>query len=96
MRSLDSYNKIANANTLKRKTVTDWTQWAKDIAAEAETLAKTESEQDNYHICMIVGYNEETDELAVSDSWGARYERRWVPAPVADWASSGGLFLILP
>jgi hypothetical protein len=45
---------------------------------------------------MIVGYNEATNELAVSDSWGASYERRWVPAPVANWASSGGLFMILP
>ncbi|MCW1923645.1 C39 family peptidase [Luteolibacter arcticus] len=96
MRSLDGYNKIANANTSKRKTITDWTQWAKEIAVEAETLAKTESEQDNHHICMIVGYNEATNELAVSDSWGASYERRWVPAPVANWASSGGLFMILP
>ncbi|HEY1123971.1 MAG TPA: C39 family peptidase [Haloferula sp.] len=96
MRSLGEYNKIANANTSKRKSVTDWTEWAKQIAAEATALAKTEGEQDNYHICMIVGYNEATNELAVSDSWGASYERRWVPAPVAQWASSGGLFMILP
>jgi hypothetical protein len=47
-------------------------------------------------VCLIVGYNEETQELAVSDSWGARYERRWVPVPVADWANGGGLFMILP
>ncbi|RYD64056.1 MAG: hypothetical protein EOP83_10650, partial [Verrucomicrobiaceae bacterium] len=96
MRSLGEYNKIANANTSKRKSITDWTEWGKQIAVEAEALAKTEGEQDNYHICMIVGYNEATNELAVSDSWGASYERRWVPAPVAQWASSGGLFMILP
>ena len=96
MRSLDQYNKIANANTGKRKSVTDWTKWTQDIALEAEALVKTPSEQDKHHICMIVGYNEATNELAVSDSWGASYERRWVPAPVANWASSGGLFMILP
>ncbi|MEK7951010.1 C39 family peptidase [Luteolibacter soli] len=96
MRSLGEYNKVANENTSKRKSVTDWGQWAKDIAAQATTIAKTEGEQENYHICMIVGYNEATNELAVSDSWGASYERRWVPAPVAQWASSGGLFMILP
>jgi hypothetical protein len=96
MRSLKDYNETANANTSKRKSITDWAQWAKEIAAESETLVKKESEQDNHHICMIVGYNETTNELAVSDSWGASYERRWVPAPVANWASSGGLFMILP
>jgi len=96
MRSLGPYNETANSNTSKRRNVTDWTAWAKEIAEKAETLVKQESEQDNHHICMIVGYNEKTNELAVSDSWGASYERRWVPAPVANWASSGGLFMILP
>ncbi|MCW1884162.1 C39 family peptidase [Luteolibacter flavescens] len=96
MRSLEGYNKIANANTSKRKSIKDWTKWTQDIAVETEALLKTESINDNHHICMIVGYNEATNELAVSDSWGASYERRWVPAPVANWASSGGLFMILP
>ena len=45
---------------------------------------------------MIIGYNEATQEIAVSDSWGARFERRWVPVSVADWASQGGVFMILP
>ncbi len=96
MRSLSEYNKVANENTQARKSITDWGVWAEKIAAEAEIVSKKESDQSNHHICMIVGYNEKTNELAVSDSWGARYERRWVPAPIADWASSGGIFLILP
>ena len=45
---------------------------------------------------MIVGYNEAANELAVSDSWGVSYRCRWMPAAVANWASSGGLFMILP
>jgi len=96
MRSLGPYNETANKNTVKRRNVTDWKAWAAEIAEKAEPIVKMESEQDNHHICMIVGYNEATNELAVSDSWGASYERRWVPAPVANWASSGGLFMILP
>lgn len=96
MRSLKPYNETANSNTAKRNRVTDWVVWAKEIAAQAAEVVKQESEQDAHHLCMIVGYNETTNELAVSDSWGASYERRWVPAPVANWASSGGLFMILP
>jgi hypothetical protein len=96
MRSLDDYNRIANENSAKRKSVDDWAEWAGEIAAAAESLVKKEAEEANHHVCMIVGYNEATQELAVSDSWGASYERRWVPVPVADWASAGGLFMILP
>lgn len=45
---------------------------------------------------MIVGYNKATQEVAVSDSWGPEFERRWVPIGVADWASAGSIFMILP
>lgn len=96
MRSLEDYNKVANENTAKRKGIRDWTAWTAEIATKSAEVVKRESPQENYHLCMIVGYNEATNELAVSDSWGASYERRWVPAPVANWASGGGLFMILP
>lgn len=96
MRSLDEYNKVANENSARRKEVKDWADWAARIATEAEPLVQREAADENHHICMIVGYNEATQELAVSDSWGASYERRWVPVPVADWVSAGSLFMILP
>lgn len=32
------------------------------------------------HICLIIGYNQQTDEIAISDSWGPRFAERWVPA----------------
>jgi hypothetical protein len=96
MMSVPEYNKAANENTAKRKSVTDWSAYAKEIAASAAVTAKQDKPEDAHHICMIVGYNEATDELAVSDSWGPSFERRWVPAPVANWASQSGLFMILP
>jgi len=96
MCAMDEYGNIASANTEKRKSVTDWTAYATEIATKAEELAKAPKPESNHHICMIIGYNEKTGELAVSDSWGPRFERRWVPLKVADWASQGGLFMILP
>lgn len=96
MMSVPDYNKAANENTAKRKSVTDWSAYAKEIAAAAAIKAKQDKPEDAHHICMIVGYNETTNELAVSDSWGANFERRWVPVPVANWASQGRLFMILP
>ena len=95
MRSLDSYNKIANARTKERSKVTDFSEWATTIAAEAEKVVPSmENNETNHHICMIIGYNEETNELAVSDSWGPRYELRWINLDIAKAVTSRGGFVI--
>lgn len=96
MCSMDAYNEEADKNTDKRKSVTDWTAYATEIAETAQPFATREKPEDNRHICMIIGYNEKTNELAVSDSWGARFELRWVPLTVAKWANAGHFFMILP
>ena len=36
------------------------------------------------HICLIMGYNAETDEIAISDSWGPDYTERWLPVYLAE------------
>lgn len=96
MCSVDEYNNIADANTAKRKDVTDWKEYAAELATQSAEYAKADKPGENRHICMIIGYNESTQELAVSDSWGPRFERRWVPVAVANWVSAGGIFMILP
>lgn len=96
MHSMDIYNEIADENTEKRSEVTDWAAYTTQIAAPASVLAARQKPDDNRHICMIIGYNEKTNELAVSDSWGPEFELRWVPVPVANWANSGHFFMILP
>ena len=35
------------------------------------------------HVCLIIGYNRETDEIAVSNSWGQAFAVRWIPLKVA-------------
>lgn len=96
MCSMDDYNEQADKFTEKRKSVTDWTAYAAEVAQLSKEYGSRPKPDDNYHICMIIGYNEATNELAVSDSWGPRFEMRWVPVPVAAWASNGGFFMILP
>lgn len=96
MFSMDAYNDQADKNTDKRKTISDWTAYTTEIAAGATAVTSKPKPDDNRHVCMIIGYNEKTHELAVSDSWGARFELRWVPLPVANWANSGHFFMILP
>lgn len=96
MKSVKDYNKTANENSATRKKVTDWPAYTQEIAAKAGEITAKEPPDENHHICMIIGYNEATSEFVVSDSWGPSYERRWVPIEIANWASQGSIFLILP
>ena len=94
MRSLGPYNEVANKRTKARESVSDFAAWAEEIRSEAEQLAPTLGVKDNYHICMVIGYNEATNEVAVSDSWGPRYELRWVHLDIAKAVTSRGGFVI--
>lgn len=94
MCSMDEYNEIANENTTGRKSAD--AAFREKMDALAARISDKDKPEDNRHICMIIGYNEQTEELAVSDSWGKRFELRWVPLAAADWASNGKLFMILP
>lgn len=96
MYSLPQYNAVANANTGKRAETGDWAKWAAHIAAQEEKFEDLEPTPGNHHICMIIGYNEKTREVAVSDSWGAEYRLRWVPLAAANWVHGGRLFMIMP
>ncbi len=89
-------NKIATENTKEREQVTDFGEWAEKVAAINESFEGRMAPDDNYHCCMIIGYNEKTQEFAVSDSWGASFELRWVPMEVANWAHNGKVMVIQP
>jgi hypothetical protein len=92
MCSMEEYNQIADENTARRGKE-GHVEW---LAAKREKVAKYVKPEDRHHLCMIIGYNEKTSELAVSDSWGKRFELRWVPVEVADWANNGSLVMIQP
>lgn len=95
MRSLDGYNKIANKRTKERFSVSDFTAWKTDLQKEANKVSEEmENIEEKHHICMIIGYNEKTNELAVSDSWGAHYELRWIHIDIAKAVTSRGGFVI--
>lgn len=94
MCSLPSYNKIANERTKERSETEDLAAWATEIQEEADKVAETLTTKDNFHICMVIGYNEATNEVAVSDSWGPAYELRWVHVDICQAVTSRGGFVI--
>lgn len=94
MCSLPLYNSTANKRTGERKKITDWSAYGEKIQPEAEANARKMTERGNYHICMIIGYNETTNEVAVSDSWGSRYTIRWIHVDEAEAVSNKSGFVI--
>ncbi|YCM45529.1 C39 family peptidase [Verrucomicrobiaceae bacterium 227] len=94
MCSLEGYNQIANQRTRQRKTESDFASYAQKIAVEAKRNALKLQARSNYHLCMIIGYNEATNEIAVSDSWGARYAIRWIHVEEAEAVNNGGGYVI--
>lgn len=94
MCSLPTYNMTANQRTATRRSVKDWSAYAAKIAEEAENNLPNLQAKGNYHICMIIGYNEATNEIAVSDSWGKRYSIRWVHVDEAEAVSNKSGFVI--
>ncbi|MEN8773630.1 MAG: C39 family peptidase [Akkermansiaceae bacterium] len=94
MCSLSGYNQVANARTRARRSVKDWANYASKIAEAAEKNSEVLQDKANFHLCMIIGYNEATNEIAVSDSWGKNYTIRWIHVDEAEAVSNKGGYVI--
>lgn len=83
--STKAFNNIANKRTEKRPQTGPLDKWVEQIETEAKANLKILGpDPDAGHLAMIVGYNHETDEIAISDSWGPKYEIRWITAQEAE------------
>jgi hypothetical protein len=49
---------------------------------------------DEGHVCLITGFNAETGEIALSDSWGPDYEERWITEEEAAAISQGSMAVV--
>ena len=94
MYSTNEYNLIANAITRQRMKANDVKLWKKSLSELLKRSPKLEKDIDRGHICLIVGFNDATRELAVSDSWGPEYELRWITEDAAQDISSGYFYVI--
>lgn len=94
MYSTETYNSLANTITKQRKQAINYKEWRKALRTIIEDAPKLYKDRNKGHVCLIVGYNKETDEVAVSDSWGPKYELRWISAEVAQTISQGTFYII--
>ncbi|HQW28932.1 MAG TPA: C39 family peptidase [Verrucomicrobiales bacterium] len=89
--STKTFNEIANERTKARK---DSWESHKTIVAAAAANPSLTPDSDTAHVVIIMGYNEETDEIAFSDSWGENYQERWITLPEAEQVSQKRFYII--
>jgi hypothetical protein len=86
LRSTEDFNDLANARSAARKDAADFAAYAAIVKTESEST-KLAPEEDRNHVVIIIGYNEATNEIAFSDSWGERFKERWITVSEAEQVS---------
>ena len=79
--STETFNALSNQLSRERIGIFDWAAWKQKLLAASAT--RLEPDTVSNHMCMIIGYNRATNELAFTDSWGANFAERWVPVALA-------------
>lgn len=94
MYSTPEMNRAVNARLAARRSMTDPAAWSASLAGAREGGGKMTKDPEAAHLCMITGYNEQTGELAFSDSYGPGFEERWITAEEAEAVSQGRFYVI--
>ena len=95
MYSTADYNRLRQENNLARARYSDPQEWKKQLRRQKGFRAIRHF--DSAHICLIIGYNKLTDEIAVSNSWGEKENKpSWVPLKVAQRVGQGVQFVLHP
>jgi len=84
------------SSRLRQRTETDADAWLKILAEKRKAARSIKKNQNNGHVCLLIGYNRKTGELATSDSWGPEFAERWITIEEARAISQGDLGAIVP
>ncbi len=82
-----------------RAKVTDWSAWSTQLAANDDLeIAKevTGTPSAGAHQRLIIGYNDKTGEIAISDSWSKAFSIRWMTLKEANAINAGQSYVISP
>ena len=96
MYTTKEFNDAADGRMQERRQMTDPDVWAASLEPACKAARKWVKDPEAGHLCMVIGYNERTNELAVSDSWGPHYAERWITPEEAKAISQGVFYVILP
>jgi len=76
--STEEFNKRVDGRMSHRVAVTDWERWREEFLPSLKKTTPLKPDPLWGHICLIIGYNENTHEIAISDSWGPQATERWM------------------
>jgi hypothetical protein len=93
---VEPLNSEITRRSKERQKVTDWTAWQNDLRPHRMAARSIRPDPTGGHVCMIIGYNRETGEIAISDSWGPEFAERWLTLEEAEAISQGSVTSILP
>jgi hypothetical protein len=75
--------------------VTDWGRWLEVLKPARRDARRYKFDQAiSGHMCLIIGYNAATAELAISDSWGPEFAERWLTIEEARHLDQGKFYVI--
>ena len=79
-----------SARTKERALEADPKAWTEKLSDARKAARKIRNDPASGHLRMIIGYNDKTNEIAFSDSWGPRAAERWMTEEEAQAISQGG------
>jgi hypothetical protein len=99
---VDKLNTDLTSRATARAAVTDWAAYKKSLEpkrnAAKSIVTKVKDDHgvaiNNGHMCMIIGYNSKTNEIAISDSWGPEFGERWITVEEAQAISQGAFYTV--
>jgi len=84
------------SSRLRQRTEADPDAWIKTLAEKRKAARSIKKNLNNGHVCLLIGLNRKTGELATSDSWGPEFAERWITIEEARAISQGNLGAIVP
>ncbi|NDF16887.1 MAG: hypothetical protein EB079_02815 [Verrucomicrobia bacterium] len=80
----------------KQRSAADPQTWSKNLEPKRKAARNLRGNPQNGHVCLLIGCNRKTGELATSDSWGPEFAERWITVEEARALSQGDLGAIVP
>ena len=81
---------------LNERASSDLPTWNKLLEPKRKAARSLRKNPQNGHVCLLIGCNRKTGELATSDSWGPEFTERWITVEEARALSQGDLGAIVP
>jgi hypothetical protein len=83
------FKSLLKERATERDSVVDWTDWKNNGLSQARASAQTLPSRGKAHTCLIIGYNENTGEIAISNAWGSSYNVGWLTQQEAHYINQG-------